>query len=337
MSQSTGALRARIEFFLTRILVPLWILSGALFKLYERVPSNLPKVIFDPAKRHNIDLDVLLRSLIGLELLAVGVMVFIPRFARAMAIFMLSCFCLILAGEMRLRAEKCGCFGSLPMKPWHMLLIDGSLLLAILVCSFRPRSARPAIAPTSRSLAKPALIAVVLLALGLGVAFAVPARPSIDQAVKQPEPGVPNDPNQNPNPSPVPPFFSTPADVQVWVGKKWRELSIFKLMPKWPADLDKGKHYVVFYSRTCEHCEAMFNEDLIIPQSAPVIAVEIPASREMLTDSAAWPMPQNVCQELLSLPLGCQWSITAPLTLTIEDGIVTCATEGDHRKCMGLL
>ena len=45
-------------------------------------------------------------------------------------------------------------------------------------------------------------------------------------------------------------------------------------MPNWPSGLDDAKRYVVFYSRTCEHCEAMFLDDLLIPLDAPITAIE---------------------------------------------------------------
>jgi len=340
MPSSTGSLCTRIDLVLSRIVVPLWILTGAVFKLYERVPSNLPKVIFDPAKQHNIDLDVLLRTLIGLEFLAVGVMLFMPRFARAMAIFMLTCFCLILLGEMRVRAEKCGCFGSLPLKPWHMLLIDGSLLAGILICRFWPNAERRAIRPASGSLGKSAIAVVALLIVGLGVAFAVPARPAKVQPpppIVTTGPNAADDPSANPDPKPVPPFWMTPPDVKVWVGKKWRDLDIFQVMPRWPRNLDHGKHFIVFYKRTCDHCEDMFSKSLIVPLAAPVIAIEIPEDETTKTSPEAWAMPDNVvCEEFLDLPLGCRWTMTTPLTLTIEDGLITCAEEGDFKKCMEL-
>jgi hypothetical protein len=144
----------------------------------------------------------------------------------------------------------------------------------------------------------------------------------------------PNDPTVNPNPAPLPASWYA-ADLSAWIGKPWRQIDLFKLMPRWPSGMDQGKRFVVFYSRTCEHCEQMFQEDLIFPLAAPVTAVEIPASATQLTDEGAWDMPPTDC-ELLPLPLGCRWIINAPLTLAVENGIITCATEGDHKECMEL-
>ena len=108
-------------------------------------------------------------------------------------------------------------------------------------------------------------------------------------------------------------------------------------MKKLPADLDSGTRYVVFYSRSCDHCEEMFTLAFVPDPglAAMTTAVEIPFDTNRLRSPDAWPMPQTAC-ELLSLPLGCDWIITPPLALRIEDGIVRCANEGDHHECMGL-
>lgn len=330
MPTLTGVAAARIGFVLARIVVPLWILTGAIFKLYERVPDNLPSVIFQAGKDAGIDLDLLLRVLIGLELFAAGVMLLVPRLARAMAIFMLSAFCLIIALEMWRRATSCGCFGSIKIKPWQMLIIDGSLLLGVLIFPWRSRSFSDGQA--QRLWAKPMLVSAILAVAGLGVAFAVPERPPVAQPVPQGESLA--DPRVNPSPSPLPASWYV-QDATGWVGKPWREIDLFQMMPQWPSNMDRGKRFVIFYSRTCDHCETMFWEDLIIPQAAPVTAVEIPASPTQMTAAEAWEMPATPC-EMMSLPLGPHWTITSPLAVTVENGIVICATEADHKKCMGI-
>jgi hypothetical protein len=320
--------RAVIGLVLCRIIVPLWVLAGAAFKLYERTPSNLPSGIRAVAKLAAIDLNFLMRVLIGLELFAVGVMVFRPRVARLMAIFMLSCFVAILIWEMFRQELKCGCFGSLPVQPWQMLIVDGSLLLGVIL--FGPNAGQPSkpqIVPhRSRALAIGTMVA--LLVGGLGISFGVPNPPKKEQAVV-----VSADPTINPSPAPIPNSWYT-RDMEAWMGKPWRELEIFQLMPRWPKDMDTGKRYVVFYSRTCEHCQAMLQHDLVIPLDAPVTAVEIPQSRDVVTAPDAWPMPSLAHVELLTLPLGCSWIITPPLAVTVVDGKVTCANEGDHKACM---
>lgn len=344
--------RALIGIALCRIIVPLWVLAGAAFKLYERTPANLPSGMLALAKGAGTDLDNLLRLLIGLEFFAVGVMFFVPRFARAMAIFMLTCFCSILIWELIRSATKCGCFGSITIKPWQMFTIDGTLLLLTLLFSPNAGKTVDHEAPR-RSIALPAFAAVVLLAIGLSIAFGVPDRASKEQVLEDlgppirgmeptspnvDSPPVPNlaDPTINPKPLPIPNSWYTKVPAEQWIGKPWRELEIFQLMPRWPKDMDEGRRYVVFYSRTCEHCEAMFWDDLTVPLDSPVTAVEIPQSKDVLTAPDAWAMPPVEHVELLALPLGCNWIIQPPLAVVLQDGVVTCANEGDHKACLNL-
>ena len=395
MHETVPTAHARSTFFgalLCRLIVPLWVLAGASFKLYERNPANLPSGIRATAKSMGWEnLDTLLRVLIGCELFAVAVMILLPRFARAMALFMLSSFCAILIWEIARQATKCGCFGSLPMKPWHMLVIDGTLLVLTIV--FRYSSRVPANASAALG------GAAALAALGMAVAVSVPNPPAKQQTVMNvnddgppppspnadgpqpptnatqpsnegpqppstqnqgagpqpgPQPAPPSvgptppsqgpttastDPTINPNPKPLPSSWYT-QEMETWIAKPWRDLDIFQLMPRWPRDMDKGKRYIVFYSRTCEHCKQMLDEDLLTPLDGLITLVQVPASRTLLTDPAGWPMPPHVettlKAELLDLPLGPNWIITTPLVIAVKDGKVTCATEGEHKKCLGL-
>jgi hypothetical protein len=228
-----------IGFALSRIAVPLWVLAGASFKLYERTPSNLPGVILKSAKDMHLDLDVLLRLLIGLEFFAAAVMFFIPRLARSMAIFMLSCFVLIVLGEMYRQATKCGCFGSIPMKPWHMLVIDGTLLAAVIVFNPNPRRTSQPANGVNRGWTKSLTAATLLMIAGLAISFAVPQRPAIEQVADHDpatntsgqdntQPPPPADPQINPAPAPVPISWYVRTSVhQEWVGKSWREIDLF--------------------------------------------------------------------------------------------------------------
>lgn len=325
---------------LVRLVVPLWVLTGAMFKLVEAKPRLLPRTLLDMADGR-VSLELFLATLIGLEFLAAAVMLFIRPLARAMATFMLVCFCAILLAEIMNGSATCGCLGAWSPSPWVMLAIDGTLLLGVLL--LKPGYSTPA--RSGGAGGKTWLVCALLLTIaGFVVSFArlgslaktpdSPADPN-HAVVAGTQPGVPLDPTINPAPRPLPSSWLSPSDPSPWVGQKWRDLDIFQYMPRWPKGLDHGKHYVVFYSRSCEHCEAMFNNDLTKPLDAPVHAIEIPVDRDILTASNAWPMPETTVEHL-SLPLGPDWIFEAPFTLALQDGIVTCATKSDHRKCMGL-
>ena len=322
---------------LARIVVPLWILSGACFKLLETSPRTLPKIsILNPAARYEIDLYWLLAVLISLELLTVSIMVFLKPFARAMAIFMLTSFCLILLNEIRGGATSCGCLGTFSPPPWMMLSIDGALLVGTLI--FAPKQENTRL--PSRSALVVACMAVVL---GTLISFAVvlPAgrapkdtlsdSTSTGNLVKN---AASSDLVPNPSPKPLDGYWYV-ENIDDWAGRPWAEVELFQYLPVWPAGLDEGIRYVIFYSRTCDHCEEMFWSDLIKPYNPPVVAIEIPGDKETLTAANSWDMPETNCI-LMNLPLGTDWIITSPLSLRIENGIVTCAEEGDHKECFGL-
>ncbi len=386
MPQSNGSIPALLGTLLSRVIVPLWVLAGAVLKLSHGEPDNLPKGIWQPAYQAGLDLDWLLATLISLEFMLVAVMVFIARLARPAAVFTLSVFCLVLLNELRIgNFTSCGCLGNVPMKPWQMLVIDGTLLAGVIACWIMDR--RPQLTwkygPIAASVATLACatLSFSLILAGPAVSpvpdgnevaandrsdateHAAPRDENASEGVPQsdtgPEPtdtpppaddaqpaaarsrnnaAVPpataTDPRRNPAPRQAPSNWF-PDNVSAWVGKPWREIDLFQFMPIWPSDMDGPKRYVVFYSRTCEHCEEMFHFDLIVPLDAPVTAIEIPTSRTQLTASNAWPLPETDC-ELMALPLGTTWLMTPPLALRIENGIVTCATEGDHKSCLGL-
>ena len=136
------------------------------------------------------------------------------------------------------------------------------------------------------------------------------------------------------------PSYWFESDFDSWIGKRYDEIDLFQLLAQHnkPTNLAEGKRYVVFYSRNCEHCEEMFKADLAPNMSlaATVTAVEIPNSKTLMRDENAWPMPENAC-ELLELPLDCNWVITPPLGVRLEDGVIKCAGEGDvWRECLEL-
>ena len=324
-------MQAKLGQILSRVLVPCWVLTGALFKLYETSPRLLPKeTILKVADNLGIDLYVLLAVLISLEFFAVAVMLCIAKLARPMAIFLLSVFCLILLGEMALgNLTNCGCLGANSPPPWVMLLIDGALLFGVVV--FNPSPLIPV-----RPARWPLIPAAVVTVGGFFLSF-LTVLPAGRAVVVPPPPPGPGPVNVGTTARAVtPPGFWFLSDATEWVGKPWTEVELFSFMDPKPSGLDSGKRYVVFYNRTCDHCEDMFREDLVDPQlAAMVTAIEVPDSKERLRSPNAWVMPMNDC-ELLALPVGCDWIMTTPVALRIVDGIVECATEGGHRECMEL-
>ena len=338
-------LRAALGTSLVRAVVPAWVLAGALFKLLEASPKTLPlATILTPANRLGLDLHVLLAAIIALEFLAAGGMLLVRRLAKPTAVFMLAAFCGVLVNEMHAGAASCGCFGARSPPLPLMMAIDGTLLLAVLALA--PCPGPGGLAP-----------ARLLGALGFGAAGAalaflvvVPRTPVLragdgggpdrpQAATRTADGAAPStstaDPARNPAPAPLPAAWMA-RDLEAEVlARPWRDFALFKLMPRWPSGLDSGKHYVIFYSRTCDHCQTLFQVVLLRPFDAPVHGVEIPPLKAS-QGGTPWDMPALPGVELLELPAGPDYIVTTPLVLTVEDGIVTCAQEGDYRRCLGV-
>ncbi len=303
-SASLPSVASRVGLVLTRVVVPLWVLSGAIFKLIERTPLNLPSSFVSAAKDWNIDLGLMLPTLIGLEFLAVAVMVLVARLARPMAIFMLLSFCLILIVELVLQSTSCGCFGSIKIHPGVMLAIDGTLLLSVIFV----RTPKTAIAARW-----PLVAAAVAIVAGFGLSFGL----SGHRAVALPTVGGCTAP---PPTQPLPPWWYA-KEIDQWPGKCWNELDLFQIIPNWPSDIARDRKHIVFYRRDCDHCQKMFEDFFAGQLDTPVIACRIPSE-------VTWQMPQTTAT-LMDLPGDSDvWVIETPLIITLQDGRIECAREG---------
>jgi hypothetical protein len=299
---------------LAQVVVPLWVLTGALFKAYYATPKNLPPTLFRPANEMGIDLMVMLWVIVAVELLAVGLMFLVPRVARGVAIFMLSCFILVLIAELVTgNFESCGCLGDLKFPPWAMLLVDGGLLIILLLS--QPVAPRPAtsgarwVAAAIWAAASVTISAVMIL----------PADTSPDP-LQQDEVVL-----GERQPKPLDSYYL--PDCGTWEGKRWDELDIAQYMIQWPDDVDTGRRYVIFYGRTCDHCELLFELYFADPP-VPTTIVAVPETKQGFQEGSGHADLCNGCQEL-EMPVGSDWVITTPIVVALEDGVVRCAVEGE--------
>ncbi len=109
----------------------LWLLAGALYKLFEGSPNDLPQIVKDMSPLSAWET---MRAAIIVELAVVGLVIAKPRIgwfflAATFGVFLAILFPLVQAGE-----SSCGCFGSnVTIKPEHMMAIDGGLMLLIFI------------------------------------------------------------------------------------------------------------------------------------------------------------------------------------------------------------
>jgi hypothetical protein len=352
-SRTTAALGVLFN----RLLIPGWLLTGALFKLYYRDPQSLPESIWKPAHEMGIDLDLLLRGIIGVEFLIAGIMFFSARFARPVAIMLMSLFCLILLWELRVGAASCGCLGKVVMPPWLMLAIDVPLLLGAIV--FKPPRPQPRESGDQGGGLRPwpAVVALAVLIVSFGAAFGVPneqvaiqdgpQQPEADPPVRPVDPGEQddgptfvdepaNDDGQAETPSSTPTHTPPPRNVQPpsyyvleptkWVGEHWYDLEIARYVKSQPSDIESGRRYILFYNPTCDHCYDVLRAHFVGTLPAPTTVIAIPEYKTHFEKQGVYPMPCSECEKI-ELKLGSNWITSPPVLVALEDGIVRCAEE----------
>ncbi|MEM7245989.1 MAG: hypothetical protein AAF533_11645 [Acidobacteriota bacterium] len=337
MSFLKSPLASRIGFVVTRIIVPLWILAGALLKLAEHTPKLLPKNIWTKAASAGIDLYWLLAILVALEFLAIGVIWFMPRFSRFMALWMMGCFCLILIAEILAGNDKCGCLGAFSPSPYVMLAIDGTLFLLVLLF----KQVLPEDTPwfgkgfwMAAAFTVAGAIACALLILPYGRSPSTGGDGSSSQTQTAPSTQAGGDGASTQQVSgggsgkPEQPAYLT-IDTSDWVGQRFSDIELMKFID-WPADMDLGQRYVVIFSKSCDHCQELLETHFFEAKAAPTVMVAIPENQQGFNEATWIDMAYcTECFEHRDLPVGTDWLITPPLVVAVDNGEVVCAKETD--------
>ncbi len=343
---------------LARGIVPAWIAAGAAFKLWERNPQLLPKPVTDvtdfvfvrmlgiPRESY---LDPAMRGMVAAELAFALIMLFAPlAVARRMGIAMLGLFVVILGVLMASGAASCGCFGNAGPSPTWMLVIDGSMLLALVVATPTKGATSPGYGPVLPR-------AILAAGLAAAIAFLVPARaevaldgtpavpPQAQQATTAPaneqKPAQPTQAPADP-PPPAPPAAAgtapwppAPASAKPWYSpefEKWpgqrfdaQELALIIQRPL-PVNPNAGRMHVVLIREDCDHCHELLNSYFSGKLSTPTLCVVVPdATGELL---------ENPCTECAkaTLPGGGKitYVFTTPVLLTLQDGVVVGVCQG---------
>lgn len=323
-----------IGLILARAIVPLWVLTGAIFKLSEKTPKLLPQNIWETAAKWEFDLYWLLAILIAIELIFVGVMFLLPKLARPAGIAIMGIFLLVLIWEIASGHTSCGCLGAFSPSPWIMLAIDGALFMGLIALP-TPRKPGP-LFPSG-----PATVFAfwTLAALCItGVLILPEASAPVDGKTPQKiaqngAPAAPDDAMNGDAPPPTPPVQTVPRPalyipkLEQWHGRKFSEIELSQWVNGWPENINAGPYYVIFYSRTCDHCRDLLNYFFASPAPAPTVIVAIPENKQGFSTTGLHEHQCAGCLEL-ALPIGTEWMMTAPLVIALQDGVVQCAAEG---------
>ena len=300
-----------IGLILVRIVVPLWVLSGALFKIAERSPKLLPKNFIQQMEGMGFDLYLVLALLIAIEFIAVAVMLLIPKLARAAAV------------------DGAWVVAAAVPPPWLMLIIDFILLLGV-VC-FKPRPLQLTSPRKGWIIATGCMLITSGLAFGLvlseaGSGGVIAIEPKTDPASSTAQNGDATAPTTTAS---LPSYYV--LDTSDWVGKNIQDIDLVQYITNLPDSINEGQQYLIFYSRTCDHCQMLLELYFGYGSPVPTTLVAIPESKSGFATEGLLDNPCLDCATL-ELPVGTDWLMTPPILLAIEDGIVQCAKEGEDSE-----
>lgn len=288
--------------------LPVWIGSGALLKLFAGSPTELPNVILHiPAYLWDLGIRQsdysrsawqVFMLVIGAELVIAILLALHRRWARLLAIVTLVTFIAVLIATMQQGMTSCGCFGTIETPPWVMLLIDGVLLLGCLALPFTPRAKRPVMTNARWG-------AITLASLvAVGGAWVMFKRDLVG-------------------------MWGSPAklvafDLMRSSGRAWRDAVLFKLLPISPADFTERQQTWVLYRDTCPTCHALFEGSLSTQTpGVKVIGVKVPAP-----GATPYELPAHVVRT--SLPEGKEYVVQTPMIVVIEgDRIISVSNVKD--------
>jgi len=337
----------RLHFLICRLVVPLWLLAGASYKLWERNPKLLPPPVLNTVLALDpfiwLDgaawMDSALRLIVSTEFILVGVMLAMPRLARPVCIAVLALFCTILLSVIVPEFQKggfaqawkgsCGCFGASGPNPVIMLGIDAVLLALALLA--RPRPSTVAL-PRLFGLGS----AGILTLLAVSVVSFVPDRTAIVIEDAPPSEGskaaeaLPSTAQVDPpmtaattsakawpaRPTTAQPYYI--PDFVKWKGARLDSQEIALLIsPPPPDDINKGSWIVMLYREDCDHCHEILLNHFSGNLPIPVLAIAIPDT----DPAAALEMPCGQCQ-LRKLVKGPDYVLTTPVLLRLQDGVI---------------
>jgi hypothetical protein len=310
MSESTGA---RVGVILTKIVFPLWLLTGAVLKLVDASASSLPPILIKVLGGGlGIDLMLVHRFSVAVELALVGMIWLLPRLSRPLALLMLAVFFPVLVGDMLLGASNCGCFGAVEVPPALTLVLDAGLFFGILLLGGKAKSLA-----MSRTLPVwPVLAAFVWVFFSFGLGF------GYDVLVKPKEPAPAQADAAEPS---LPPYYL--PDYSSWIGRRWSEIDLAAFVKGAPDDLANGLQYLVFYRKDCEHCHELLSVYFTGALAVPTTAVAVPEKSGFPTVGLI-PMECTDCRTA-ELPVGCDWFLQTPVLVRLDNGVVLCASEVD--------
>jgi hypothetical protein len=287
-------------------LVAAWVLAGAGFKFFKGTPALLPESVRDFGDALGLELGVVYKLAIGIELAIVAFALLRPRWGWLLQAALLLVFDLVLTLQIQKGAENCGCFGSaLEVPPKLMLTID-SVLLALLALS-RPWRLASGGSPT---------IPLAAGAIGLALPWLYDRQIQPGQVVE--------------NGQPVAGQWLQ-LELEEWVGKEiWdtplgtAPLNQYIDVSSLPLD-----GLWVFWRADCDHCAKHLAALAETEKGERLITlVRLEQATDTEGNRVVHAMPSGNFVQQATLPAGISYILQTPGELLLEGGRITAALEG---------
>ena len=297
---------------LIRVVLPVFITSGALAKVFYGSPYELPQFILYYA-RHLLGLGELrtFLSVVAIELCIAAVLAFQPRWAATVARVILSTFIAVLIlqwYDSYIRSggnsgASCGCFGAASPPVGIMLAVECTLLALTFILPRRK---------VTQDISSARYFALWLLCAVLSIGAFSTYRLQLIGVLRSDQDMIEIE------------------LLQEGKGRRFDSLRLAKYVDKKPSDFATGEQYWVLWRRSCPFCHELFKSRFAVRDPGRlVVALEIPMFPE--------PPPQDQAedkQNIIYEPLRCDrfetatmqggriWNIRTPLVLHIKDGVV---------------
>jgi len=271
------------------------------------------------------------RLLGGLFLALAALVTLVPRWSRGASL--VGCGALLFASLATISAisavRRLGPDGP-GLSAGEAMAIASAALVTLVAAGFlglrASRSASPAAGPAS--VAWPIFGAFVSIALGFGLAKALPERTlaPADRAAFEEALLAEAMPRRG---------AAVDLDLAAWTGRPLDETGILVHLPELLAALDGEEAYLVFFNTRCGRCHDLFRERFASPIPQRIVAIEVPPPPGAALAESDQPEEIDcpTC-ERLSLPEGPLWMVRPPTVVRVAaGGRVTCVDETGSGSC----
>ena len=129
--------------------------------------------------------------------------------------------------------------------------------------------------------------------------------------------------------------MSIDLDMKGYIGKRMSESPLGTYLPTVVERIGNQTAFIVFYNPFCDACHTIFESDFSAPRLEMVFAIEVPPVKDAIIisqeDLGPIDCPQCVFD---TLPPGPLWLVTPPMTVKVEQGVITCVADRFGGDCV---